>query len=193
EIDQTYSLGPKLGFLSAQYVQQFDLIRVFNREAEKTMKKIEETIQLSILKETEIVYIAKKEGPSRVRIVSEPGMRFPAHATAMGKAMLSSFSKDNLYEMYKISGLEKLTESTVDDLDLLHSQISEMKKKGYFIENQETVKGFTCIAAPVWNENNEIIAAISFTMTTDNWESKSEICKKEIVALAKELSIGSHE
>ncbi|GGB53143.1 IclR family transcriptional regulator [Lentibacillus populi] len=193
ETDQTYSLGPKLGFLSAQYIQQFDLTRFFDREAEKTVRIIEETIQLSILEGNEIIYIAKKQGPQRVRIVSEPGMRLPAHATAMGKVMLSTFSIDKLSEMYKASGFEKLTDRTVDNLDELLDQINEMEEKGYIVENQEAVKGFTCIAAPVWNERNEIIAAVSFTMTLDNWEMKSEICKEEIISLAKRISINSHE
>ncbi|QAS54450.1 IclR family transcriptional regulator [Halobacillus litoralis] len=192
ESDQTYSLGTRLGFFSAQYFQQFDLVGFFNREAEKAMKKIEETIQLSILEGNEIIYIAKKEGPSRVRIASGPGMSLPAHATAMGKAMLSKFSKDDLAEMYKESGFEQLTDKTVDNLHDLQNQINDMREKGYVIENQESVKGFTCIAAPVWNERNEIIAAVSFTMPLDNWEKKSELCKKEIISLAKILSINSH-
>ncbi|MDC3423421.1 IclR family transcriptional regulator [Aquibacillus sp. 3ASR75-11] len=193
EADQTYSLGPKLGFLSAQYIQQFDLTRLFNREADKTVRIIEETIQLSILEGNEIIYIAKKEGQSVVRIASGPGMRFPAHATAMGKTMLSSFSKNKISEMYKESGFKKLTDKTVDNLDDLMDQINEFKKKGYIIETQEAVKGFTCISAPVWNERNEIIAAVSFTMTIDNWEKKSELCKDEIIALAKRLSIIDHD
>lgn len=191
EIDQTYSLGAKLGFLSAQYIQQFDLTRSFDREAEKSMRIIEETAQLSILEGSEIIYIAKKEGPSRVRLASEPGMRFPAHATAMGKAMLSTFTKDELTTLFKVSNLEKITDKTVDSVENLFAQIDGMKNKGYFIEKQEAVKGFFCIAAPVWNERNEIMAAVSFAMDSDSWEQKSALCKKEILSFANNLSMNS--
>lgn len=189
EIDQTYSLGARLGFLSSQYIHQFDLTRVFDREADKTLRKIEETIQLSILEGNEIIYIAKKEGLSRVRVASEPGMRFPAHATAMGKAMLSSFSKDELEARYTENGFEKVTDKTVDNLDDLVKQINDFKVNGYIIENQEAVKGFTCIAAPILNERNKIIAAVSFTMDSDTWNQKSNLCKEEILKLSKNLSI----
>ncbi len=191
ESDQTYSLGAKLGFLGAQYIQQFDLPRVFDREAEKTVRKIEETIQLSILDGREIIYIAKKEGLSRVRVASEPGMRFPAHATAMGKAMLSSFSKEQLELIYKEKGFEKLTDFTVDNLSDLVSQLDDIKKNGYIIESQEAVKGFTCIGAPVLNERKEIIAAVSITMDRDNWIQKSDACKEEILVLSRSLSMNS--
>lgn len=191
ESDQTYSLGAKLGFLGAQYIEQFDLTRVFDQEAEKTVRKVEETIQLSVLDGREIIYIAKKEGLSRVRVASEPGMRFPAHATAMGKAMLSSFTNEELALIYKENGLEKLTDYTVDNLSDLVIQLEEIKKNGYIIEFQEAVKGFTCIGAPVLNERREIIAAVSITMDRDNWIQKSDICKAEILALSRRLSMNS--
>lgn len=192
EIDQTYSLGARLGFLSAQYIHQFDLTKVFDREAEKTIRKIEETIQLSILDGNEIVYIAKKEGFSRVRVASEPGMRFPAHATAMGKAMLSSFTKEELEINYKEEGLKKLTDYTVDNLDDLVKQLENLSKTGYVIEDQEAVKGFICIGAPVFDERKKVIAAVSITMDRDNWAQKNKICKEEILALSKSLSMNGY-
>ncbi|HLR52765.1 MAG TPA: IclR family transcriptional regulator [Candidatus Avamphibacillus sp.] len=191
EVDQSYSLGSKLGFLSAQFIQQYDLTTYFDREAAKSVEKVQEAIQLSILEGSDIIYIAKKEGHQRVRINTSPGMRAPAHATAMGKVMLSSLTGDDLIEGYKDKEFEKVTDMTVDNLDHLLEQINSLKENGYIIESQEAVKGFTCIAAPILNERQEIIAAVSYTMTIDNWRRKSEVCKEEIISLAKRISINS--
>lgn len=191
EADQTYTLGPQLGFLGAKYNQQFDLTKTFEQEAAKTVKVIEEAIQLSVLEGNEIIYRGKQEGSSVVRIATEPGMRLPAHATAMGKVLLSTYSKDQLSEMYGDKSLKKLTDQTVDNLTDLQSQIDYFNQNGYIVESEETVKGFTCIAAPVRNERNEIVAAISITMSLDNWIEKSQIAKKEIQSLAKRLSINN--
>lgn len=189
DLDNTYSLGPKLGYLGTKYIRQFDLTKAFDKEAEETVKVVKETIQLSILEGTEIIYLAKKEGPSRVRIVSEPGMRMPAHSTAMGKVMLSQFSKQKLFEKYKTDQLKKVTEKTVDNLDDLFDQIETIQKNKYIIESGEAVKGFTCIAAPIKNEFNEIIAAVSITLSSEVWDSKKDVCKKEILKLADKLSL----
>lgn len=191
EADQTYTLGPQLGYLGAKYNQQFDLTKVFEQEAAKTVQIIGETIQLSVLDGEDIVYRAKKEGSSVVRIATEPGMRLPAHATAMGKVLLSTYSKKELSEMYRDRAFQKLTDYTVDNLDDLIDQIESLYQNGYIIEAEETVKGFTCIAAPVRNERNDIIAAVSITMTLDSWVEKSEIAKNEIITLAKNLSINN--
>src|SRR5699024_9013513 len=191
EVDQSYSLGSKLGYLSAQYIQQYDLVEYFDREAEKSVKQVQETIQLSILEGNDIIYIAKKEGMQKVRIATSPGMRAPAHSTAMGKVLLSALSKEELVESYKNKAFEKVTNSTVDNLECLIEQTQSLKENGYVIEEEEAVKGFTCIAAPIFNERQEIIAAVSFTMILDNWKEKSEICKKEIIELGKRISISS--
>lgn len=188
EANQTYSLGPKLGFFSAKYTQQFDLTKYFEREADKVVMKINETIQLSIRQGKKIVYIAKKESSQRVRIVSEPGMTLPAHATAMGKALLSELSDHKLLEMYENKKFEKITNNTVDNINQLLDQVNYCRKEGYIVEHQETIEGFTCIAAPILNENNKIIAAVSFTMTNNNWEKKKNVLIEEILNLAKKIS-----
>lgn len=48
-----------------------------------------------MLDRDEIIYLAKQEGQSLVRLESSPGMRFPAHATAMGKMMLALLPEGN--------------------------------------------------------------------------------------------------
>ncbi|WP_203333661.1 IclR family transcriptional regulator [Planococcus beigongshangi] len=187
--DQTYSLGAKLGFIGSKYIHQFDLTTMFNREAEKTVRIVGETIQLSILDEREIIYLAKKNGTSRVRVATEPGMRFPAHATAMGKVMLSAFTKDELKGKYGDCEFEKFTDYTVDNLNDLFRQLDALKKSGYLIESQEAVKGFTCIASPILNERSAIIAAVSITMDNECWSQKKDLCIKEILTLSQNLSI----
>ncbi|MFD2879516.1 IclR family transcriptional regulator C-terminal domain-containing protein [Paenibacillus rhizoplanae] len=59
-----------------------------------------ETFQLSVLDRDEIIYLAKQEGQSLVRLESSPGMRFPAHATAMGKMMLALLPEEELERRY---------------------------------------------------------------------------------------------
>src|SRR5699024_7996048 len=114
-----------------------------------------------------------------------------AHATAMGKVMLSSLTGDDLIEGYKDKEFEKVTDITVDNLDHLLEQINSMKENGYIIESQEAQNGFTCLAAPILNERQEIIAAVSYTMHIDNLRRKSEVCIEEIISLAKRIAIHS--
>jgi len=88
EAEGTYSLGSKLGFIGNAFFKQFSLIDRFRKEAAVTKHTIQETIQLAKLERQEVLYLAKEEMPSPVRLASEPGMKLPAHITALGKCYL---------------------------------------------------------------------------------------------------------
>jgi DNA-binding IclR family transcriptional regulator len=83
------------------------------------MRNIGETIQLAKLEKNEVFYLAKEVAPSPVQLVSEPGMRFPAHATALGKAMLAALQEVEVRELYRGVSLARLTPHTLTTLDSL--------------------------------------------------------------------------
>ncbi|MNU08622.1 Bacterial transcriptional regulator [compost metagenome] len=51
--------------------------------------------------------------------------------------------------------------------------------------------GFNCIAVPVYQSGNKMIAAISFSMPLHNWEEKREQALKLILSLANKLSFST--
>lgn len=188
EKDGTYSLGIKLGTLTPFYFKQFDIINTFNLAALSTVEKLNETIQLSILDGAEIVYLSKKESTSPVRVSTDPGMRYPAHATAMGKVQLSQYTYDELTALFPESSLKPKTKNTVSHIDELWEQILSIKENGFIVEFQEAVEDFNCIAAPIINHENKIIASVSATILASRWEEKKIMAQAEILDLAKRIS-----
>jgi IclR family KDG regulon transcriptional repressor len=185
---ETYSLGPSLGALSAAYFRQFNILQSFYLEAAKSVALINENIQLGILDGNHVVYLAKEEGNSPVRLITDPGMQFPAHASAIGKIQLSQLDYEQLELLYPEKNLEKKTSFTVTDLDQLWGQLERAKEQGFIIEEQEGALGFFCVAAPIYNFENKMIAGVSFTMMENSWTNKKESACKEIINLAKRLS-----
>ncbi|MDR7240787.1 IclR family transcriptional regulator [Neobacillus drentensis] len=184
----TYSLGPSLGALSAAYFRQFSILQSFYLEAYKSVNKIEENIQLGILDGKKVIYLAKEEGNSPVRLLTDPGMSFPAHASAIGKIQLSQYTFDQLKELYQDTELESVTQNTVTDLNVLSAQLETAKRQGYICETQEAVPGFFCVAAPIYNHENKIIAGVSFTMLENSWNEKQDAAREEIIDIAGRLS-----
>lgn len=188
EKGDTYTLGPTLGSLGASYFRQFNILESFFLESEKSIEKIGENIQLGILEGGDVLYLAKKEGTSPLRLATDPGMRFPAYASAIGKAQLMQYSKEELVKILPDEPLPAKTEFTVNNIDNLWSELLESKQRGYTIEQQEGALGFCCVAAPILDHENKYIAAVSFTMLENTWENKKAAAKDEIVNLAKRLS-----
>ncbi|MDQ0857853.1 IclR family transcriptional regulator [Bacillus sp. V2I10] len=188
EKGDTYSLGPSLGALSAAYFRQFNILQSFYLEAAKSVNKLHENIQLGILDGGNVVYLAKEDRNSPVRLVTDPGMHFPAHASAIGKIQLSQYNYEQLEKLYLEKQLEKKTPYTITDIDELWTQLEKAKIQGYIYESQEGALGFFCVAAPIYNHEGKIIAGVSFTMLENSWNTKRETAREEIIDLAQRLS-----
>src|SRR5699024_9444704 len=153
-------------------------VNIFLEESTEFVEKLKATMQVSKLDETDTLYLAKKEGNSSVKLTTEPGMKIPAHATAMGKVLLSKLSWEELIQVYADKQLKPLTTNTVKNLESLYKQILTLKKNGHIKEYGEAVEGFNCISSPIYNPNGKIIAATSVTIPTYEWAEKEEEATK---------------
>ncbi|MFD1416708.1 IclR family transcriptional regulator [Oceanobacillus jeddahense] len=185
---ETYTLGSVLGFIGSTYLNQFNILEVFSNEARIAIERVDEHIQLGKLIGSDVFYIGREEGSSPVRLVTDPGTRYPAYASAIGKIQLSKFNYDELKTIFPEDEFKRKTEFTVRNVDELWEQIQQAKKDNYVIEEQEGAEGFYCVAAPVYDLSNEIVYGVSFTMTEHSWKKKRELATEEIIKLANKLS-----
>jgi DNA-binding IclR family transcriptional regulator len=189
EPEGVYSLGSKLGFIGNAFFKQFTLIDRFRKEAAVTKHRIQETIQLAKLEQHEVLYLAKEEMPSPVRLASEPGMKLPAHVTALGKAMLAELEESAVEGLFPQEELSPCpTVHTISRRSDLYTQLERVRSEGYAYDQQEAVMGFCCVAAPIRDTQGKVIAAISCSMFQHEWEQKRELAQLEICALAAKLS-----
>lgn len=190
ETGETYRLGRELSRFGHAAMQQRDLNESFHKEASLSKLRLGESFQLAVLDGKEVLYIAKEEALTPVRLASEPGMRLPAHATALGKAMLADLSKDELISFYptNLEPFQQLTMHTITSSQALIMDLDQIRKQGYALDLEEAVLGFSCAAAPIRNAEGKVIAAVSCSMMLPQWEQKKQSCIEEICKLAHKLS-----
>lgn len=186
--DDTFRLGPGLGTLASGYFQHNDLIDAFHIEAAITKAAVEETVQLAELAGTEVLYLAKEEYPGPVKLTSEPGMRLPAHSTALGKVLLSALSPDRISELYgSYSWEHRMTPHTIADPQSLEKALRLAREQGYAEDVEEAVQGFCCIAVPI-RRGGHVVSAVSCSMLKHRWEAKGELVLSELRRLSDRLS-----
>lgn len=185
-----YKIGDFMGMIGSAYLRQFDLLQLFNQKVEASKEIVGETFQLARLEGREVFYLGKAEAESLIRIVTDPGMRYPAHATALGKAMLSTLPETELADLYEGNKtLKKMTVHTIDQADALFDHLRAVRQNGFAIDLQEATLGVCCVAAPIFNgQRGKASAAVSVSMPLHQWETKKESAIQEICKLAKELS-----
>ncbi|WP_303646400.1 IclR family transcriptional regulator, partial [Halorubrum sp. Atlit-26R] len=77
------------------------------------------------------------------------------HWTAVGKALLSQRTDDDIRAIVERFGLPRATENTITNLDELLDEIDEIRAQGYSIEDEERVKGVKSIAVPIRDNANQ--------------------------------------
>lgn len=159
---------------------------VYRKIMEKLCNEFQETVNLGIYNNGEVVIICKVEPDRRVRSNIEVGEREPLYATALGKQFLSEFTKDKIREYFETVQLKKLTENTIVDLDKMSEELKKVRMNGVSIDNQEYSEDLICTAAPIYNYENKIVAALSISVPESRYTEKKS---KEIVNSLKEAAM----
>jgi DNA-binding IclR family transcriptional regulator len=186
--NDAYAIGSTMGQFGSAFFRQYDLIEDFQRLADPIMRRLQESIQLAILDGSDVLYLAKVEASSPVQMVSGPGVRFPAHATGLGKSLLTGFNEEQIRSLFPQEKLSRVTVHTIVSRETLIEEVIAGRQAGYTNDIQEGVMGFCCVAAPIRRPNGNIAAAVSCSMPIHHWEGKKDQALHEVIELAKLLS-----
>ena len=96
-----------------------------------------ETIHLARLDGMDVAYLATRESHEYLRTISRVGRRLPAHAGALGKALLAERPDSDLPE----GPYEALTPSTHTTRDSLAADLAAVRARGYAVDREEGVPG----------------------------------------------------
>lgn len=158
----TYTIGINTYCIGASYSSNMNALQFIKSEMEYVVKKTDEICQMGILENNEVLYVAKVDSTNPIRILSSVGKKLPAYCTALGKVMISNFTKEKIKEMYP-HGLKPYTKNTVADIEKLYEQLLLVRETKVAIENGEVNADSSCISVPLIN-NEIIIAAISVSI-----------------------------
>lgn len=179
---KNYSIGPEFIQLCYKCIANIDLLDTIDVACAKLSNTIGGTVHAGMLSNTDVTYISKHEGEDKISIINNKGMTLPAHATAVGKALLSGYSDEELRQLYHGKELQQYTPNTITSIDKLIEEISEVRKLGYSKEHGEISLLAACVGIPII-QNKKVITAISVTIPISKF---TEEYQQYIVNLLKE-------
>ncbi|WNM31679.1 IclR family transcriptional regulator [Streptomyces sp. Li-HN-5-11] len=118
-----------------------------------------ETVHLAVLHDTHVAYLAKLYGHRSASVPSRIGGRLPAHATAVGKALLA-YDVDAAEQALR-QPLRRFTDRTITDPDELSAELDRIRSTGVAFDDEEHQPGLTCVAVPVLSRGGRAVAALS--------------------------------
>lgn len=182
--EHTYRLGPRLFEMGNAYLRGIDLVRDGHEVIRAVAAESGETVHLATLDGRDVLYVAKEEGTSAVRMVSAVGRRFPAYGTGVGKMLLSALGEAELGELYPLDRpLESLTATTITDAAVLRAELELTRARGYALDREESTEGLRCVAAPVCDGSGKVVAAMSISVPTMRYAPERQA---ELLALVRQ-------
>ena len=156
-----YRLGVKLAELGSAVKRRQSLRDVALLPMQELLKKLHDTINLGVLLDGEVSYVEILESPQPFRVATYVGARDPAHATAVGKAILAYLDEGVVKDIIRTHGLKRITRKTIGDEATLRTGLMKVKALGYAIDEQESMLGGRCVGVPVFGADGNVIAGLS--------------------------------
>jgi DNA-binding IclR family transcriptional regulator len=82
-------------------------------------------------------------------LVAEVGSRVPVHCSASGKVFLSQMAPGQRQRLLGHAPLEAFTPKTLTDLGALESEVRNVRRQGFALDNEEFLPGLLCVAVAV--------------------------------------------
>lgn len=157
---QKYRLGLSILSLGGILNSSTDVYLESQSVLNRLVENLGETAHISVLDGTDIVYLNKVECNHPVRFLTHVGRRNPAYCTSSGKVLLAHADKSILDEILS-KELKAYTSNTITKPAELLAHLQEIKENGYAFSYEEFNEGVSSIAAPVYNYDGKVVAAIT--------------------------------
>ncbi len=155
-----YRLGPGAIILGGRALRTNSLNIVSHAELDKLAALTGETVTLEILVDCDVLIIDQVQGSHMLGASQDLFARWPAHATSTGKVLLAYLPVALSEELLSVP-LASYTENTITDPAELQADLAQIRAQGYATVYEELELGFVATAAPIFNHNGQVVAAIS--------------------------------
>ncbi len=186
---RTYSLGGKVLSWAGVYTANLDVRKLALPLMEQLHQESRETISLYVLEGNERVCVERLESPHNVRIVARIGRRLPLFAGSAGKVFLAFVSISRRKALLDSMTLEPLTPRTIAQRDVLEAELDKIRALGYAVSYGEWILEASGVAAPVYNQDGEVAAALTISGPTQRFtEENTEKYSRMVTRVAHEIS-----
>jgi len=180
--------------------------RNFTAQAMPYLRKLRdltrETANLAVVDDQSIIVLTRIESREIMRSLTKVGGRVAMVASGVGKAVLATYSDEDVNAVICRQGMPRLTEKSIVRPGELFRELQAIRRQGYAVDDEEARMGLRCVAAVVYNDCSEPLAAISVSgmtsrMTDDRLPTIGrivrEVAAELTVALGGVMPIGDSE
>lgn len=156
-----FTLTPRVLRLGMGAIATLPLAQRVQPWLDQLSERIGQSTSVSILDETEIVYLARAAQRRVMSIGLLPGSRLPAHCTSMGRVLLAALPEAEARALVQRSDLSPRTALSLTDPEEIMARIALVRAEGYALIDQEVELGLRSIAVPLEDARGRVVAALN--------------------------------
>jgi DNA-binding IclR family transcriptional regulator len=189
--EHRYGLGVAAFEVGSGYSRQEPLQRISRRTLAELADRTAHTAHLAVLHGRDVLYVVEERAPGRAPLVTDVGVRLPAHLTASGRAILSALPAAQVRALYpEPASFVDRTGAGPRTLGALRAVLSQTRRRGYAVEEGEVTPGLSSVAAPVLDHNGHPVAGVAVTFEGDTGASAERLAeqvRRSAAALTRRL------
>ena len=159
-----FGLGPAAHEVGGGYVRQAPLGRIARRPLADLSDDTGQNAHLAVLHGRDVLYVIEERAPGRPSLVTDVGVRLPAHLTASGRAILAALPPAQVRALYPDRAAFSTRHGTGPaSPSSLRSLLVEARQRGHATEDGDVTPGFASVAAVVLDHAGHPAAAVAIT------------------------------
>lgn len=181
--EKRWGLGTSAFELAGGYARQEPLARLGRPVVAALADRVGESAHLAVMSGRDVLYIVEERAARRPALVTDVGVRLPAHLTATGRAMLSALPRNQVRALYPDATV--FTDRTgrgPGRPSELREALRRTRADGVAREDGEVTDGFHSVGAVVRDHAGWPAAAVAVT-----WQEQSEVDPTDAVREAAGL------
>ena len=193
-----YRIGSKLFTLAAGALEENSFLALATPVLETLTGETGESAHFAIRSGNEIVVIARTAGSGLLQMVDRTGGQRPAHATALGKVLLSALDEAQIRQFLGKEPLRRYTPKTIVDRTALLREIESVRRTGMAYDDSEFDAEVRCVAVPVYDFAGRIAGALGISgaiwrLSLQALQDKSRQVREAALALSMQLGYQPNE
>jgi DNA-binding IclR family transcriptional regulator len=167
--EHRYVLGVASFEVGSGYARQEPLQRIARRPLAALVDTVGQSAHLAVLHGRDVLYVLEERARGRPPLVTDVGVRLPAHLTASGRAILAALPQSQVRALYPDrSAFVDRHGGGPSSPGALRSLLAETRRRGYAMEDGEVTPGFASVAAVVVDHTGHPVAGVASTYPSDD-------------------------
>ena len=150
--------------LGYAYLSSLSLPEVAQPHMEALVAQVNESSSISVLDDTEVVYVARVPTRRIMSITLSVGTRLPAYATSMGRVLLAALPEAELSARLARIDMRPLSPTPSPTPTALRAVLERVRRQGWAAVDQELEEGLRSLAVPIRDASGTVVAALNVSV-----------------------------